>query len=378
MKKYTFLDLAIINKPYFEDIKQATSRIIESGRYIGGEEITNFEQKLASICNAPYAIGVSNGLDALRLIIRGYIELGVFSKGDEIIVPANTYIASVLAITDNELTPIFVEPNPLTHNLDSSLIEQSITPRTRAIMPVHLYGRVCWDEQLANVAKKYDLKVIEDNAQAIGAIAPCAGLYGSHQTGALGNAGAFSFYPTKNIGALGDAGAVVTHDKELADAVVALRNYGSIKQYHNIYAGLNCRLDPMQAAILNVKLQYLATENRYRQSIADIYDKNIINPEVIKPLNDNPGQTVWHQYVVRVKNRDNFRHYLTNNGIETAIHYAIPPHLQHCYKQYAHLRLPITEMLSNEIVSLPITRCTSHSDAHEIANIINQYKNNVI
>lgn len=378
MKKYTFLDLSIINKPYFEEITRATSRVIESGRYIGGEEVANFEKELASICNAPYAIGVSNGLDALRLIIRGYIELGVFSKGDEIIVPANTYIASVLAITDNGLNPIFVEPNPLTHNLDISLLEQSITPRTRAIMPVHLYGRVCWNDQLANIAKKCDLKVIEDNAQAIGAIASCDGLHGSRKTGALGNAGAFSFYPTKNIGALGDAGAVVTHDKELANAVIALRNYGSIKQYQNIYAGLNCRLDPMQAAILNVKLQYLAKENSYRQSIADIYDKNIINSAVIKPLNDNPAQTVWHQYVVRVKNRDNFRQYLSNNGVETGIHYAIPPHLQPCYKQYSHLCLPITEMLSNEVISLPITRCTSLSDAHEIANIINQYKDNVI
>lgn len=171
---------------------------------------------------------------------------------------------------------------------------------------------------------------------------------------------------------------MVTHEKELADAVTALRNYGSIKQYHNTYAGLNCRLDPMQAAILNVKLQYLAKENSYRQSIADIYDRNITNPEVITPLNDNPEQTVWHQYVVRVRNRDNFRQYLANNGVETAIHYAIPPHLQHCYKQYSHLHLPITEMLSNEIVSLPITRCTSHADALEIANIINQYKDDVI
>ncbi len=378
MKKYTFLDLGIINKPYFDEIKHVTTRVIESGRYIGGEEVTNFEQNLATICNAPYSIGVSNGLDALRLIIRGYLELGVFSKGDEIIVPANTYIASILAITDNGLNPVFVEPNIFTHNLDSNLIKQAITPRTRAIMPVHLYGRVCWDEQLVDIAKKYNLKVIEDNAQAIGAIASCDGLHGSRKTGALGDAGAFSFYPTKNIGALGDAGAVITHDKELADAVTALRNYGSDRQYHNIYTGLNCRLDPMQAAILNVKLKHITEENSYRQSIAEIYDKNITSHEVIKPLNDNPTQIVWHQYVVRVKNRDNFRQYLSNNGVETAIHYATPPHLQPCYKQYSHLYLPITEMLSNEVVSLPITRCTSLSDAHEIANIINQYKDNVI
>ena len=233
-------------------------------------------------------------------------------------------------------------------------------------------------EMCSYIAKKYNLKVIEDNAQAIGAIASCDGLHGSRKTGALGDAGAFSFYPTKNIGALGDAGAVITHDKELADAVTALRNYGSDRQYHNIYTGLNCRLDPMQAAILNVKLKHITEENSYRQSIAEIYDKNITSHEVIKPLNDNPTQTVWHQYVIRVKNRENFRQYLSNNGVETAIHYATPPHLQPCYKQYSHLYLPITEMLSNEVVSLPITRCTSLSDAHEIANIINQYKDNVI
>lgn len=378
MKKYTFLDLGIINKPYFEEIKRATARVIESGRYIGGDEVVNFEHELASICNAPYAIGVSTGLDAIRIIIRGYLELGVFSKGDEIIVPANTFIASVLAITENGLNPVFVEPNLLTHNLDSNLIEHAITPRTRAIMPVHLYGRVCWDKQLVDIANKYDLKIIEDNAQAIGAIASCDGLHGSRKTGALGDAGAFSFYPTKNIGALGDAGAIITHDKKLAETAIALRNYGSDRQYHNIYTGLNCRLDPIQAAILSLKLKYLGIENEHRQSIADTYENNISNKEIIKPLNDSPEQTVWHQYVVRVKERDNFRKYLANNGVETAIHYATPPHLQPCYKQYARLNLPISEKLCNEVVSLPITRCTSISDAQEIASIINQYNRNVI
>ena len=373
-----YLDLQKINDSFEPDLTSAVNRVTQSGWYLLGTELNKFENEFAKYCGVSYCVGVGNGLDALTLILMSYISIGRIKEGSEVIVPANTYIASILAITDNGLNPVFVEPNLFTHNLDSNLIKQSITPRTRAIMPVHLYGRVCWDEQLVDIAKKYNLKVIEDNAQAIGAIASCDGLHGSRKTGALGDAGAFSFYPTKNIGALGDAGAVITHDKELADAVTALRNYGSDRQYHNIYTGLNCRLDPMQAAILNVKLKHITEENSYRQSIAEIYDKNITSHEVIKPLNDNPTQTVWHQYVIRVKNRENFRQYLSNNGVETAIHYATPPHLQPCYKQYSHLYLPITEMLSNEVVSLPITRCTSLSDAHEIANIINQYKDNVI
>ncbi len=374
MKHYTFLDLATINEPYFEEIKAATDRVITSGRYIGGDEINLLEENLCNQCGAPYAIGVSNGLDALRLILRGYIELGVMSPGDEVIVPANTYIASVLAISDNGLIPVFVEPHLATYNLDCSLIEKAITPRTRAIMTVHLYGRVAWSEKLVEIAKKYNLKVIEDNAQAIGAVSSSIGLYSSKITGALGDAAGFSFYPTKNIGALGDAGAVTTHDKELAETIKALRNYGSNRQYHNIYAGLNCRLDPMQAAIINIKLPHIQNENTYRQALADIYDQNINNPLIIKPLNDIPHISVWHQYIVRVNNRERFRDYLAQNGVETAIHYPTPPHKQPCYSQYSHLKLPIAEQIANEVVSLPITRCTTQQDAKEIADIINSYQ----
>ncbi len=374
MKRYPFLELYTINAKYANEIKTATARVIDSGQYIGGIEVETFEHNLASLCNAPHAIGVSNGLDALRLILKGYIELGVMHSEDEIIVPANTFIASLLAITDNGLKPVFIEPNITTYNLDSNLLEQLITPRTRAIMPVHLYGRICWDKQLINVAKKHNLKIIEDNAQAIGAISPISGLHGTNIAGGLGDAAGFSFYPTKNIGALGDAGAVVTHDKQLADVVRALRNYGSDRQYYNIYPGLNCRLDPMQAAILNVKLPHVTEENSYRRQLADIYDEKIINETIIKPLKRIADECVWHQYVIRVNNREHFRKHLSDNGVETAIHYAIPPHRQPCYSQYAQLQLPITDKISSEIVSLPITRCTSMQDAKEIAEIINHYQ----
>ena len=374
MKQYPFLNLGTINNIYSNDIKNAVNRAIDSGQYIGGKEVIELEQNLASYCKAPYAVGVSNGLDALRLIFRAYIELGIMVPGDEVIVPANTYIASVLAITDNGLIPIFVEPRLDSYNLNSDLIENAITPRTKAIMTVHLYGRVAWDEKLTTIAKKYNLKVIEDNAQAIGATSPIDGLYDSHFTGALGDAGAISFYPTKNIGALGDAGAVITHDNNLAQVISALRNYGSDRQYHNIYAGLNCRLDPIQAAIINIKLQHINQETEYRQAIADIYEAEINNESIVKPLKRINNETVWHQYIIRTSHRNRFREYMLENGVETAIHYATPPHRQPCYSQYAHLQLPITEKIANEVVSLPITRCTSIQDAHEIAEIINNFK----
>lgn len=373
MTKYPFLNLATINARYANEIKEAVNRVIDSGRYIGGDEVVNLENNLSTLCNAPYAIGVSNGLDALRLIFRAYIELGVMNHGDEIIVPSNTYIASILAISDNGLVPRLVEPDIASYNLDSNLIEEAITPLTKGILTVHLYGRVAWDMKLVEIARKYNLKIIEDNAQAIGATSMCEGLYGSKITGALGDAGAFSFYPTKNIGALGDAGAVVTHDKGLAEAIKAIRNYGSDYQYHNLYAGLNCRLDPIQAAILNVKLSHLDEETKYRQEIADIYESQINNSAVIKPLKRLSNEQVWHQYIVRVANRDKFRKYLSDNGVETAVHYPTPPHKQPCYKQLAHRHLPIAEKIAHEVVSLPITRCTTPVDAHEIAKIINRY-----
>ncbi|MCM1517985.1 MAG: DegT/DnrJ/EryC1/StrS family aminotransferase [Pseudoflavonifractor sp.] len=372
-RRYTFLDLGKINEPYMDAINAAIDRVVKSGRYIGGSEVESLECELSDITGVPYAVGTGNGLDALRMIFRAYIEMGEMHPGDEVIVPANTYVASILAVTDNGLTPVFVEPSSVTLNLDPQLVEDAITPRTRAIMAVHLYGRVCWDDRLADIARRHGLKVIEDNAQAIGAVSPVDGLYGGRHTGALGDAAAFSFYPTKNIGALGDAGAVTTHDPRLAAAVAALRNYGSDRRYHNIYRGYNSRLDPIQAAVLRVKLPHLAGENALRRELAAIYQSGISNPHVIKPLYTDDGSMVWHQYVVRVTDRDSFRDYLAASGVETDIHYATPPHLQPCYEQYAGLWLPVTERLAREVVSLPITRCTSPADAAEIARIVNNY-----
>jgi dTDP-4-amino-4,6-dideoxygalactose transaminase len=372
--KFPFSRLADVNAPYREEIAEALLRVLDSGYYIGGPELTEFEQTLASLMHAPHAVGVTNGLDALRLIFRAYIELGRLHRGDEVIVPANTYVASILSVTDNGLVPIFVEPDPITLNLDTQRIEQAITPRTRAILPVHLYGRVCWDNTIADVARAHNLIVVEDNAQAIGAEANCDGLFGSRNTGALGHAGAFSFYPTKNIGALGDGGAVVTNDPALADAVRALRNYGSDRQYHNIYKGLNCRLDPMKAAVLTIKLRHLQEENQLRRDRAAIYNAQINNPAVQKPQFLPDNQHVWHQYIVRVDNRDHFRKYLLDNGVETAVHYATPPHRQPCYAEYSHLSLPITDEIARTVVSLPITRTTSLTDAATIAAIITGYQ----
>lgn len=394
--KYTFSHLADVNAPYRDEIAEALLRVLDSGYYIGGPELTTFEQTLAAAMHAPHAIGVTNGLDALRLIFRAYIELGRIGKGDEVIVPANTYVASVLAVTDNGLTPVFVEPDPITLNLDTQRISQAITSRTRAILPVHLYGRACWDETIRKIAIEHNLIVVEDNAQAIGAQAPCDGLFGSRYTGALGHAGAFSFYPTKNIGALGDGGAVVTNDDALADAIRAIRNYGSDRQYHNIYKGLNCRLDPMKAAVLTIKLQHLDEENQARRDRARVYQQNINNPLIEKPEWIDTDQHVWHQYIVRIKvdedvakacannsvelsrqqmlARDTFRQHMLEHGVETAVHYATPPHRQPCYSEYAHLNLPITDEIANTVVSLPITRTTSLADAADIAAIANLWR----
>lgn len=371
--RFPFLRLSDVNAPYRDEMAEAMLRVLDSGYYIGGPELERFEQMLAEACDARYAVGCTNGLDALRLIFRAYKELGMLKDGDEVIVPANTYVASILAVTDNNLTPVFVEPDNRTLNLDTSLIDRHITPRTRAILTVHLYGRTCWDATLADAARRHNLIVVEDNAQAIGARSNAPGLFGTHVTGGLGHAGAFSFYPTKNIGALGDAGAVVTHDAELAKAIRALRNYGSDRQYHNIYKGLNCRLDPMKAAVLAVKLPHTDAENALRRERAALYDRLITNPLIEKPLWVDDSSCVWHQYVVRVAERDAFRKYLTDNGVETAIHYAVPPHLQPCYREYAGLSLPVTCAIANSVVSLPITRTTQIDDIPAICDIINNW-----
>ncbi len=367
--RYKFLDLGIVNAPYTDAIAEATARVVRSGRYIGGSEVETFEHMLAAVAGTDCAVGVSSGLDALRLILRAYIEMGVMAPGDEVIVPANTYIASILAITENGLRPVLVEPSLDTLNLDTALVEKAVTSRTRAVMPVHLYGRVCYDDTLADVARRHGLKIIEDNAQAIG-----ARYADGRHAGALGDAAGFSFYPTKNIGAMGDAGAVTTDDVRLADTVRALANYGSDRQYHNIYKGLNCRFDPIQAAALKVKLPYLEAENGHRSRVAAVYEAAIDNPAVVKPLYSDAGDMVWHQYVLRVADRDDFRAYMAANGVETAMHYPVAPHRQPCMAEYAHLHLPIAELIAREVVSLPVSSCTSEADAADISSIINRYR----
>lgn len=380
--RFPFLDLGVVNAPYAQALKEACARVIDSGHYIGGPEVEAVEADIAKITETRHAVGVSNGLDALRLILRAWIELGRLAPGDEVIVPADTYIASVLAITDNGLRPVFVDADLHTYNIDISKIEQAITPRTRAIMAVHLYGRVCWSPELADIALRHGLLIIEDNAQAIGARALCPGLHGTRATGGLGHAGAFSFYPTKNVGALGDAGAVTTNDADLAATVRSLRNYGTDRPYHNLYAGLNCRLDPIQGAMLRVKLPYADEENARRRRLAEIYDAEITNPRVVKPAlpqsesgapEDAARSHVWHQYVVRVADRDAFRKYLIDKGVETGVHYPVMPSQQPCYSQYAHIPLPAAAQIAREVVSLPIGMGTSPADACAIAQIINGY-----
>lgn len=367
--KYTFLELGKINAPYMDELGKAQERVLRSGRYIGGKEVADFEQNLCALTGARYAVAVSNGLDALRLVLRAWVEMGELQKGDGVIVPANTYIASVLAITDAGLTPVVAEPSETDLNLDVDKIEALITPSTRAIMPVHLYGRVCWNDKLQAIVEKYGLKVLEDNAQAIGAS------LGGRMTGNFGDAAAFSFYPTKNIGALGDAGAVTTSDRKLADTVRALANYGGDRRYHNIYCGFNCRMDPVQAAFLNVKLPHVNEENAYRRRIAAIYRSEITNPKISIPA-EAPEENahVYHQFIIICDDRDRLGEYLTENGVGWDIHYETPVHRQPCYADtLGKISHPVAEKLGRSILSLPITRCTSESDAHEIAAIINRF-----
>ena len=359
-KSYTFLDLDLVNRPYMADIRAALDRVALSGRYVGGPEVEAFENELAAATGTRYAVGVSNGLDALRLIFRAYILLGRLQPGDEVLVAANTYVASVLAVSDAGLRPVLVDADGETMNMSAYAAARAVTPRTRAILPVHLYGRTCWDEKMKELVREHDLIVVEDNAQAIGARSAVSGIDDrSHNTGALGHAAAFSFYPTKNIGALGDAGAVTTDDSELAATVRALANYGSDRRYHNIFKGFNCRLDPLQAAVLRVKLPHL-------DAIADTY--------VRLPLPSVEGDCVWHQFVVRCDARDELRAHLVANGVQTDINYPSPVHRQPCYeKEFAGCSFPVAERLGDTLLCLPVSACTSVADACEISEIINSY-----
>lgn len=373
MKEYPFLDLALSNAPYMDQLKAAACEVIERGRYLHSTQTELLEKEIAELCQTKHCVTVSNGLDALRLILRAYKEMGRLRDGDEVIVPANTYVASVLAISDNGLTPVLCEPDERTMNLDFGMLEQLITSRARAVMPVHLYGTPCWDNTLMQVARDHNLTIIEDNAQAIGAVSDVAGLNGTFVTGGLGDCAGISFYPTKNLGALGDGGAVVTNDDTLATTVRALANYGSDRRYHNLYKGLNCRLDEIQAAMLRVKLKYLDHENSTRAAVAQAYNDSIKHPHVITPFINSDLKQTWHQYVIRVEDRDAFRAYLTSNGVGSDIHYATPPHLQPCYQDLEHVPLPVTERLADEVVSLPIAHPITPDDACAIADIINRF-----
>ncbi len=374
-KSYTFLDLDLVNRPYMADIRAALDRVALSGRYVGGPEVEAFENELAAATGTRYAVGVSNGLDALRLIFRAHILLGRLKPGDEVLVAANTYVASVLAVSDAGLRPVLVDADGETMNMSADAAARAVTPRTRAILPVHLYGRTCWDEKMKDLVRGHDLIVVEDNAQAIGARSAVSGIDDrSHNTGALGHAAAFSFYPTKNIGALGDAGAVTTDDSELAATVRSLANYGSDRRYHNIFKGFNCRLDPLQAAVLRVKLPHLDAIANARNEVATAYLSHIVSPYVRLPLPCLDGDCVWHQFVVRCDSRDELRAFLAANGVQTDINYPLPVHRQPCYvKEFAGCTFPVAERLGDTLLCLPVSACTSVADACEISEIINSY-----
>ena len=364
-----FLDLQKINLQYQKEIEAKLLETFRSGWYLQGNEVKNFEANLSTYIGSPNAIGVANGLDALRLILKAYLELGVLKASDEIIVPANTYIASILAITDNRLKPVFAEPDNDNFNLDISKIEALITPKTKAIMVVHLYGQVCWSKELEALAKKHDLKIIEDNAQSIGAE------WNGIKTGNLGDAAGFSFYPGKNLGALGDAGAVTCKDDLLAKTIRALANYGSEEKYINKYQGLNSRLDEIQASVLDVKLKYIDADNDKRRIIAEQYVAGIKNDKIILPiLPSQPKEHVYHIFVIRTSKREKLQKYLTENGVQTLIHYPIPPHKQKAYKYYNNLSFSITEKIHEEVLSLPISPVMEDDEVTKIINCINLFK----
>ncbi|MBQ8365673.1 MAG: DegT/DnrJ/EryC1/StrS family aminotransferase [Bacteroidaceae bacterium] len=364
-----FLSLKDVTALYEAEINEAVARVVKSGWYLQGAENDEFEKNYSQFIGTKHTIGCANGLDALIWIFRAYIEMGVMKPGDEVIVPANTYIATILAITENGLVPVLVEPRLDTLQIDDSLIEEVITPRTRAIAIVHLYGRLAWSEKIADICKRYNLKLIEDNAQAHGCQAPDGRI-----TGSLGDAAGHSFYPGKNLGALGDGGAVTTNDDELAHVVRTLANYGSSKKYVFEYTGRNSRLDEIQAAVLNVKLRHLVEANDVRKAIAARYIKGINNKYIKLPQTLPMEQNVFHLFPVLCDRRDELQNYLQENGVQTIIHYPIPPHKQECYKEWNALSLPVTEKIHACELSLPIGPAMSMADADEVIRIINDFK----
>ena len=371
---FPFLNLGQSNARYADRLKEAAARVIDSGRFLAGPETAALESELAAYVGARHCIAVSNGLDAIRLIFRAYIELGRLQPGDEVLIPDNTFIASVLPVEELGLRPVMMPLSADDMNLDLSRIEEFITPHTRALLLVHLYGTTCWDDAICRSLHERGLLIIEDNAQAVGAMAQCEGFHGSRFAGALGDAAAVSFYPTKNLGALGDGGAVLTSDEELARTVRVLANYGSDRRYHNIMRGYNNRLDEIQAAFLRIKLEDLDEETERRREVAGIYNDTIINPIVCVPKIFPDRRQVWHQYVIRTPHRDRLKDYLESNGIQTDIHYAVPPHMQPCFDgSLDDPRLKEAEELADSILSLPIANLTP-ADARPIASLINLYQ----
>jgi dTDP-4-amino-4,6-dideoxygalactose transaminase len=366
-----FLDLKDLNAQYRAELIEACTKVIDSGWYIQGNECKEFDKEFAQYCGTKYAIGVANGLDALILILRAYKELGMIKDGDEVIVPSNTYIASILAISQNNLVPILIEPDINTYLIDPTKIEEKITSKSKAILPVHLYGQTCEMDKINEIAKKYNLKVIEDSAQSHGAY------YKDKRSGNLGDASGFSFYPGKNLGALGDGGAVTTNDEDLANAIKALANYGSHKKYENLYKGINSRLDEIQAAMLRVKLRHLDDESNKRREIANYYLENIKNIHIILPTVRVEDNHVWHLFVIRTKKRDELQKYLFDNGIQTLIHYPIPPHKQNAYKEWNNNNYFISEQIHEEVVSLPISGVQSFDVTRNIVEIINKYNKGI-
>ena len=362
-----FLSLKDINDKYSAEIHEAISRVIDYGWYLQGRENASFESNYSRYIGTKYAVGCANGLDALIWIFRAYIEFGIMKPGDEVIVPANTYIASILAITENNLIPVLIEPDINTYQIDDSKIEKAITPKTKAIMIVHLYSQCAYTDKIGQICQKYNLKLIEDNAQAHGC------LYNGKKTGSLGDAAGHSFYPGKNLGALGDGGAVTTNDEELANTIRAIANYGSFQKYVFNYKGRNSRLDEIQAAALDVKLKYLDDDNNLRKQIAKRYIEEINNPNIVLPVVNNWDSNVFHIFPIRTKKRDELQKYLTDNGVQTLIHYPIPPHKQECYKEWNHMSFPITEQIHQEELSLPISPTLKDENVSYISNLLNNY-----
>ncbi len=364
-----YLDLKKVTAQHADEINSAVCGIVDSGWYLKGSACSAFEKEYAAYIGTRHCIGCGNGLDALTLILRAYIEMGVMHEGDEVIVPANTFFASVLAITRNRLVPVLVEPRENDYQIDDTLIERAVTSKTRAVMIVHLYGRCAYNQNIADICSRYSLKLIEDNAQAHGC------LFEAHRTGSLGDAAGHSFYPGKNLGCLGDGGAVTTNDDELAHVIASLGNYGSAKKYEYDYAGINSRLDEIQAAVLSVKLKYIDADNARRKDIASRYVHCINNPVVTVPDAEYIERNVFHIFPVHVSDRDNFITYMHDNGIDTNVHYPVPPHRQKCYHDLlSHYSLPITERLSEREVSIPLNQTMTEEEVQHVIDVINGYK----